>query len=107
VRAQTLDPAELPAALKAGRYYASTGPELRGIRLHDGVLTVHCSPASKVLVTGRPGSAGGAGRRADGALAVAVHVRAQEQLLPGYGGRRGRRSRLEQSDSAGVRDGRE
>lgn len=45
-------PAALLAALKAGHYYASTGPELHEIRLHDGQLTVHCSPARKVLLTG-------------------------------------------------------
>ncbi|GGP00757.1 CehA/McbA family metallohydrolase [Wenjunlia tyrosinilytica] len=52
VRAASLDPEALLAALKAGHYYASTGPELHDIRLHDGSLTVHCSPVRKVLVTG-------------------------------------------------------
>jgi hypothetical protein len=52
VRAASLDPAALLTALKAGHYYASTGPELHDIRLHDGMITVHCSPARKVLVTG-------------------------------------------------------
>lgn len=52
VRAESLDPAALLTALKAGHYYASTGPELHDIRLHDGWLTVHCSPARQVLVTG-------------------------------------------------------
>ncbi|MFC4030237.1 PHP domain-containing protein [Streptomyces polygonati] len=52
VRAETLDPAALLAALKAGHYYASTGPELHDIQLHDGMITVRCSPAAKVLLTG-------------------------------------------------------
>jgi hypothetical protein len=52
VRAESLDPAALLAALKAGHYYASTGPEIHAIRLHNGSITVQCSPASRVLVTG-------------------------------------------------------
>ncbi len=52
VRAVSLDPAALLAALKAGHYYASTGPEIHTIRLHDGKITIRCSPASRVLVTG-------------------------------------------------------
>lgn len=36
VRAESLDPAALLTALKAGHYYASTGPEIHAIRLHDG-----------------------------------------------------------------------
>jgi hypothetical protein len=52
VRAATLDPSALLAALKAGNYYSSTGPEIHAIRLRDGKLAVRCSPASKVLITG-------------------------------------------------------
>jgi hypothetical protein len=52
VRAESLDPAALLAALKAGHYYASTGPEIHSIRLAGGQLTIRCSPASRVLVTG-------------------------------------------------------
>jgi hypothetical protein len=42
----------LLAALKAGHYYASTGPEIHTIRLHDGQITIRCSPASRILITG-------------------------------------------------------
>jgi hypothetical protein len=52
VRATSLDPDALLAALLAGHYYASTGPEIHGIRCHDGEITVRCSPASRILVTG-------------------------------------------------------
>jgi hypothetical protein len=52
VRAESLEPAALLAALKAGYYYASTGPEIHAIRLHNGRVAVRCSPASRVLVTG-------------------------------------------------------
>jgi histidinol phosphatase-like PHP family hydrolase len=52
VRAESLDPDALLAALKAGRYYSSTGPEIHAIRLAPGWLHVECSPASRILVTG-------------------------------------------------------
>ncbi|GLW71852.1 phosphotransferase [Kitasatospora phosalacinea] len=56
VRATELAPGALLAALKAGHYYSSTGPELFDVSLADGRITVRCSPARKVLVTGgRPG----------------------------------------------------
>ncbi|MET9319442.1 CehA/McbA family metallohydrolase [Streptomyces sp. NPDC003038] len=52
VRAESLDPEALLAALKAGHYYASTGPELYDVQVHDGLITVRCSPVRKVLITG-------------------------------------------------------
>ncbi|MFE7235921.1 CehA/McbA family metallohydrolase [Streptomyces sp. NPDC002405] len=52
VRAESLEPAQLLSALRGGHYYSSTGPELHDIRLNDGLITVHCSPARKVLLTG-------------------------------------------------------
>ncbi|GLW58256.1 CehA/McbA family metallohydrolase [Kitasatospora phosalacinea] len=56
VRATELAPGALLAALKAGHYYSSTGPELFDVSLTGGRITVRCSPARKVLVTGgRPG----------------------------------------------------
>jgi histidinol phosphatase-like PHP family hydrolase len=52
VRAESLDPDALLVALKAGRYYSSTGPEIHAISLRDGNLAVRCTPVSKVAVTG-------------------------------------------------------
>jgi hypothetical protein len=52
VRAESLDPTALLAALKAGHYYSSTGPELHDITLADGMITVRSSPVSKMLITG-------------------------------------------------------
>jgi hypothetical protein len=42
----------LLAALKAGHYYSSTGPEIHSIQLETDRVTIRCSPVSKVLVTG-------------------------------------------------------
>ncbi|MFF2021181.1 CehA/McbA family metallohydrolase [Streptomyces sp. NPDC058171] len=52
VRAESLDPQALLASLKAGHYYSSTGPELYDVRLADGLITVRCSPARKVFLSG-------------------------------------------------------
>jgi hypothetical protein len=52
VRAEALEPEPLLAALKAGHYYASTGPELHAIDVSRRNVTVRCSPVSRVLVTG-------------------------------------------------------
>lgn len=52
VRATSLEPGELIEALKAGHYYSSTGPEIHAITIDDGKVTVDCSPASRILVTG-------------------------------------------------------
>ncbi|GAB2594049.1 CehA/McbA family metallohydrolase [Kribbella endophytica] len=52
VRAETLEPDPLLAALKAGHFYSSTGPELYDVRIDDGVVTVQCSPVVKVLLSG-------------------------------------------------------
>nr|WP_203590479.1 CehA/McbA family metallohydrolase [Streptomyces sp. SID13031] len=52
VRAESLEPGALLSALKAGHFYSSTGPELHDVRLDDGLVTVCCSPARKVLLTG-------------------------------------------------------
>jgi hypothetical protein len=53
VRADRLDPDALLAALKAGHFYSSQGPEIHDIRIEDGQLHLACSPAVTVHVTGR------------------------------------------------------
>ncbi len=54
VKSESLEPAALLAALKAGHYYSSTGPEIYDVQLFPGdKMIVSCSPANRVLVTGR------------------------------------------------------
>jgi hypothetical protein len=48
VRAPVLTPAAILKALALGHFYASTGPEIHGLRLKDGWLYVDCSPAVAV-----------------------------------------------------------
>lgn len=52
VRAESLDPNALLAALKAGAYYSSTGPVIHDITLEDDHLIVECDPAVQVFATG-------------------------------------------------------
>ena len=53
VKSETPDPAALLAALKAGHYYSSTGPQIYDIQVQPGVrVTVRCSPAARIFVTG-------------------------------------------------------
>lgn len=47
---EKLDYASVIAALKAGDYYASTGPELKALYIQGGRLCVRCSPVEKIYV---------------------------------------------------------
>jgi hypothetical protein len=53
VKAEENDPDALLAALKAGHYYSSTGPEIRRVELTDAGVAVECSAAASVIVSGR------------------------------------------------------
>ena len=52
VRADRLDPDALLAALKAGHYYSSTGPEIHDVRVEGDRLHIACSPAAAIIATG-------------------------------------------------------
>lgn len=52
VKAETLTPDALLAALKAGDFYSSQGPELHHITITGDHLTVHCSAVDRVTVLG-------------------------------------------------------
>ncbi|WP_299729533.1 CehA/McbA family metallohydrolase [uncultured Tateyamaria sp.] len=52
VKAEANDPDLLLAALKRGEFYASTGPDLRGIEVTEDEVIVTCSTASVVVVQG-------------------------------------------------------
>ena len=54
VRAEALEPEALLAALKAGHSYASSGPAIHDIQVEPRQeVTVRCSPAERIFVTGR------------------------------------------------------
>lgn len=52
VKATENSPAALLDALKAGHFYASTGPEIHDVQVNGGKVTVRCSSAERVFVTG-------------------------------------------------------
>lgn len=52
VKSESLDPDSLVAALKAGEYYSSTGPEFENISWDGETLQVHSSPVERYVVTG-------------------------------------------------------
>jgi hypothetical protein len=53
VKSETLHPEPLIAALKAGRYFSSTGPQIHQIQITSGNrLIVRCSPAKRIWLTG-------------------------------------------------------
>jgi hypothetical protein len=52
VEAEELSEPAILAALRAGRFYASTGPEIHDVRLDGDTLSVRCSPVSAINVIG-------------------------------------------------------
>lgn len=57
VKAEENDPDALLAALKAGAYYASTGPEIRDVELVGDTIRVECSAVSSIILMGRGSAA--------------------------------------------------
>lgn len=53
VKATENNPDALLAALKAGEYYASTGPEINDIRVFSDRIEVDCSSAATIIVQGK------------------------------------------------------
>lgn len=52
VKSEELSPASLLEALKQGRYYSSTGPEIHDVEISADRVRVSCSPAERVFVSG-------------------------------------------------------
>jgi len=52
VKAESLDPDSLLAALKAGHFYSSQGPELHDVAIEGDEIRVACSPARVIFATG-------------------------------------------------------
>jgi hypothetical protein len=91
VRAERLDPDALLAALKAGHFYSSQGPELREVRIEGDRLHVACSPATGVFLSGR-------GSKAEAAVGEGIQEAelSVERFIGGY-------CRLTVVDAAGKR----
>jgi len=53
VKAETNEPTALLAALKAGAFYSTTGPEIHDFRVEDGTAYISCSPAEHIIAIGQ------------------------------------------------------
>jgi hypothetical protein len=53
VKAERNQPEPLLAALKAGQYYSSQGPQLHSVVYEEEAVSIECSPAAAVMVLGR------------------------------------------------------
>ena len=53
VKSLANDPDQLLTALKAGDYYSSTGPELKGVHWEDNRVVVESSAVTAVIVQGK------------------------------------------------------
>lgn len=70
VKAESLAPAALLAALKEGHYYSSTGPELHNIEITGNTIRVASSPVDRVIVSGK----GASNRKALGISLIDVEL---------------------------------
>ena len=52
VKAEENEPEALLSALRAGAYYSSQGPEIRGIEVTEEAVQVECSAAASIIVSG-------------------------------------------------------
>lgn len=52
VKSESLDPDSLLAAIKAGNYYSSTGPEIEDLTFDGEKLTIRSSPVDRYYVSG-------------------------------------------------------
>jgi hypothetical protein len=53
VKAETNDPDQLVAALKAGAYYSSQGPVIENVQFSEDAVEVTTSPVSSIMALGR------------------------------------------------------
>ena len=53
VKADSLEPESLLAALRAGNTYATQGPEIHAIAIDGDAITIECSPAASIMLLGR------------------------------------------------------
>ncbi len=52
-KAERLEPQLILQSLKSGAFYSSQGPQIENITIEGDVVSVECSPASTVIISGR------------------------------------------------------
>ena len=84
VKAESLEPEALLAALKAGHFYASQGPRLIDVAVGRNEVTVVCSPVNAIaLVTGTSRAISRIGRQLTGATLEVGAATRQAWVDPG------------------------
>ena len=84
VKAESLDPEALLAALKAGEFYASQGPRIFDLDVSRAEVRVECSPVNAVaLVTGTSRAITKFGRNITGATLEVAEAKRQAWADPG------------------------
>jgi len=84
VKAESLEPEALLAALKAGHFYASQGPRLIDVEVGRNEVTVACSPVNAIaLVTGASRAISRIGRQLTGATLEVGAATRQAWVDPG------------------------
>src|SRR6185437_3240666 len=84
VKAESLEPEALLAALKAGQFYASQGPRLIDVEVRRKEVTVVCSPVNSIaLVTGTSRAISRIGRQLTGATLEVEEATRQAWVDPG------------------------
>ena len=87
VKAESLDPGALLAALKAGEFYASQGPRFLDIDVSPEEVTVECSPVNSIaLVTGTSRALSRVGRSITRATLDVANALKQGWVDPGATG---------------------
>ena len=81
VKAESLDPDALVAALKAGHFYASQGPRLYDVRVGRDEVAIDCSPVNSIaLLTGTSNALSRVGRQIVGASFDLAAARREARL---------------------------
>jgi len=79
VKAAAKEPPAILAALRAGEFYCSMGPQIYDVALDERLVTVRCSPARAVYVTGDYNHCPNAIQARNGPSLTAVTVRLHPQ----------------------------
>jgi hypothetical protein len=84
VKAESLDPDALLAALKAGEFYSSQGPRLFDVDVSPNEIRVECSPVDAIsLLTGTSRALSRVGSQITGAAFDLANARARAWADPG------------------------
>ena len=80
----SLEPTALKKAIREGRFYASTGPEIHLKRIDENKVAVHCSPCSEVVFMSNVSWAKGRATVGDGIVYQEYELYPEEAYVRAY-----------------------